>query len=668
MKRSFFKSVFSNNRVALCLICCTAVVIYSNIYNNPFAFDDGSNIVENSAVKDLSGFFGNGGLLEPRGVVELTFALNYRIGGLNVAGYHFFNILIHVLNGFLVYFLILAIFRQRPNLVQFSNTGVFKNPEHTIRILALFSSLIFVAHPIQTQAVTYTVQRYTSMAGMFYLCSMLLYAKARLVQRGKKKPGWVTGPGIYYGLSILFGMLAFLSKQNTASLPAAIVLLEYLLFMPEWREWKRKLPWFALVFFLWFLFVALVTGLFGSEAWGGELLEDVLSALKETETVGRWQYLCTQFNVLVIYMRLLFLPINQNLDYMYPFKTGFFDGLTPFAFFFLCIVAGIGAWNVKRRPVITFSIFFFFITLSIESSFIPISDALFEHRLYLPVFALGFLVAYELYTVLSQRPLTYLLVSLLVVTSLGTAAYRRNIIWQDNFTLWTDVISKSPHNYRAHNNLGYVLLEQGRSEEAIVHLHEAIRIKPGFAKVHNNLGIAFVQQGSKNDAVKSFNKALRIDSSFTEAHYNKANVLVNQGRLDEAVFHYSEALRTNPYDKEIHNNLGNVLLKKGETDKAIKHFLEVLKIDPNDAYGHSNMGIALVKKGAIDTAVEYFKKAIKINSDFNDARYNLGITLAKQGKLAEAAFNLDRVLKIDPDYPNASSNLKKIIKAMEQSE
>ena len=170
-------------------------------------------------------------------------------------------------------------------------------------------------------------------------------------------------------------MMSVLCKLNTASLPGVILLVEYLLIDRTWQGWKKKIPWFSVAFSLWFLFVLYVCS-------GGEgLLEDVSALARETEAVGRWSYLCTQFNVIVIYIRLLFLPVGQNLDYFYQFKDGFWDGYTSLAFLLLMVIVGLGIWCRKKRPVIAFAIFWFFITLSVESSIIPIRDALFEHRL-----------------------------------------------------------------------------------------------------------------------------------------------------------------------------------------------------------------------------------------------------------------------------------------------
>ncbi|MFC1813270.1 tetratricopeptide repeat protein, partial [Thermodesulfobacteriota bacterium] len=164
----FFKKRLSGPWFALILIGLSVLIFYSNIYNSPFVFDDEQRIVENKNIKNLSSYLSPSKLLKPRAVVDLTFALNYRFGKLNVFGYHLVNVLIHMINGFLVYFLIFVILKQLPEFSTLSNASTSKSSDFSIGTISLFAALIFVVHPIQTQAVTYTVQRYASMSAMFY--------------------------------------------------------------------------------------------------------------------------------------------------------------------------------------------------------------------------------------------------------------------------------------------------------------------------------------------------------------------------------------------------------------------------------------------------------------------------------------------------------------------
>jgi tetratricopeptide (TPR) repeat protein len=522
--------------------------------------------------------------------------------------------------------------------------------------------MIFVAHPIQTQAVTYTVQRYASMGAMFYMGSMLFYVYARTVQHKTidKASNKLNLFGLY-ALSIACGMLAFLSKENTASLPGAILLTEYLIINGTMHNWKKKLPWFALAFTCWLLFALFVSGLFSSEFGDRNLFEDVSSLTKETVAVSRWSYLCTQFNVLVIYIRLLFLPINQNIDYLYPFKTGFFDGLTPYAFIILIAIAGFGIWSKKRRPVITFSIFYFFITLSIESSIIPIRDALFEHRLYLPMFGFGLFVSYQLFHYLYNKRSLILVLSLSIIMSLGVATYLRNIVWQDNTSLWSDVVSKSPHNYRPHINLGKALNKQGRTEEAINHYLQALRIKPDYEKAHYNLGIALYKQGHTEEAINHYLQALRIKPDYEKAHYNLGIALYKQGHTEEAINHYLQALRIKPDDADAHNNLGAAHFSKGNNKEAIASFREALRIKPDYANAHNNLGVALGMQGRTEDAINHYLQALRIKPDYADAHNNLGFALDEQDRTEEATYHYLQALRIKPDYAEAHYNLGNVL-------
>lgn len=711
--------------LALVLTALTAAVIYSNIYRSPFVFDDISSIVESKPIRDVSIFLSLKRLLRPRGIVDLTFALNYEFGKLDVFGYHLVNLIIHVINGWLVYFLALTIFVR---LTELKNASVETAPE-VIRpppgeagalsqdhLKALAAALIFVAHPIQTQAVTYTAQRYAAMAALFYLASVLAYLKARILQQRdrqregpavqSKKKRAVAAPAqssrrativALYALVFFCALLAFLSKQNAASLPLTLLLVEYLVIDRTWAGWKRKLPWIGGFFIVFTIFVVSVLSFYQGAAGGRGVLEDVSRLMAETENVSRWSYLCTQFNVLVIYIRLLFLPVRQNLDYIYPFKNGFFDGLTPLAFLFLVGVVAVGLWNLRKRPLISLSIFGFFIALSVESSIIPIKDALFEHRLYLPMFSFALLLADLPYRFLSNRRNLILPVTAIIILSLGTATYARNRVWQDGITLWSDVVSKSPDNSRAYTNLGVELADVDRLPEAIRQYRHALRISPADPLAHNDLGTALNRQGLQAEAIAHFRAALQVEPNYTQARVNLANALKEGGqaeaavdnfsealridpenkealvglgnalqgerRIDEAIARYNKALRIDPDFKEAHYNLAIALFKRKDTAEAIDHFYQALRIDPNDPAVHTELGNALQSLGKLEEAADHYLRALDIDPKFKQAYFNLATLQQGQGRLQEAVDNYTKALQIDPDYKEAHFNLANILLA-----
>ena len=668
MLNSILRGRISRTLFACGLILITVVMIYSNIYHAPFVFDDAGRIVENVKIRNLTNYLSLDRLLRPRGIVDLTFALNYRFGHLEVFGYHLVNIIIHILTGFLVYFLALTIFRRASHLSQSSKTAPTNSS--TIPLMALFTALIFVAHPIQTQAVTYTVQRYASMAAFFYMASVLFYLKGRLEQEGvnagkssRGKPSRESRPRVFvfYTFSAVCGMLAFLSKENSASLPGVILLVEYLLVERTWRSWKRRLSWFALAFVLWAFFVVLILMVRKSGTDLGALFEDVSGQASQSARVGRWRYLCTQFNVLVIYIRLLFVPIKQSLDYAYAFKKGFFDGYTPLAFLFLAGLIGVGIREVKRRPVISLGIFWFFITLSVESSVVPIKDALFEHRLYLPMFGFSLIVSTVLFSIFSTRRFRAIALSMIIVIALGAATFRRNQLWKDDVLLWADVVSKNPRNWRGYLNLGSALERRGRLDEAIGDYLEALKIKPDDWLAHDNLGVALVKQGQTEKGIEHYLAALRIKPDYASAHSNLGVALEKEGRLDKAMEQYQEALRINPDYAVAHANLGNVLQMQGRLEEAIAQYKKALRLDPDNADAQYNCARALQMQGRVKEAVDHYLEALRLDPNNVEAHNNLGVLFYQSGDTERAIGHFREALRINPDYIDARENLETVL-------
>ena len=718
-----FAKYLSNPWLALILIMLVTLLIYSNIYRAPFVFDDIPQIEDKSTIRDLEIFSSPRTVLShsPRPVVELSFALNYRLGKLNVFGYHLVNVTIHIINGFLAYFLSLIIFKQllnspaqrfghsnssksagqgsRPKVQGFQpviSQSTINNQQSTIFLMSLFTALIFVAHPIQTQAVTYTVQRYTSMAAMFYLASVLLYLKARVFQQRGGDSGqrgvsgqWsvVSGqeeearslktikargdrilsalrfqPVALYALCFLCGFLALLSKESSVSLPGAILLVEYILFDRTWRGWKQKLLWFLPAFAILAIFFLYVYGFFRGEVQFGKLLEDVSDMMRAPGTAtSRWEYLCTQFNVIAIYVGLLFLPVGQNLDYMYPLKTGFFDGYTPLAFLVLLLIVGIAIWNIKKRPIITFGILWIFITLSVESSIFPIKDVLFEHRLYLPMFGFALVIAYVVFCLLPIKRVGHLVVCIFIVASLGTATYLRNMVYQDGVTLWSDVVTKSPENFRAHYNLGNALRADGRQKEAIKSYSMSLVLRPDYIRARDNLGVVLTEVGRVDDAIKNFSEALKTRPDDPLLHCNLGLALMRKGNFREAVGHFSEALRIKPAYTKAHSNLGVTLAQQGKLKDAILHFSEALKIEPDNVKIHSNLGQAFMLQGNLPEAAQHYSEAVRIKPDYAEAHSKLGVVLVLQGDLDGGIEHFMEALKINPGLAEARQGLNKAL-------
>lgn len=635
------------NLAAFIIISVAGLISFSNIWESPFAYDDKGSIVENSAIhierldfKSLKKAALTGSS-SSRPLVGLTFALNYYWGKSDVWGYHLFNLLVHLGSGFFVFLLSRMIFERVSRPWKGSSTP----DRHVIFSMAMLSALIFLVHPVQTQSVTYIAQRYTSMSGMFYLASVYFYLRARFASGRMALAGFIM-------LCICCGFSAFLCKQNAASLPLAILLAEYILVDQTWQAWRKKLWWIMLGILVFLAFVLLVTGKYSGPADLGKLLEDISELSRETTSVSRWQYLCTQFRVILVYMRLLVFPAGQNLDWAYPFQTRFFSGYTPAAFLALLGVFLFALRNMKKLPIVSMGILWFFVTLSVESSIIPISDALYEHRLYLPLFGFALIASYLVFFTGSRKLRWALAASALIVIILGTATFHRNKVWYSEFALWSDSVDKNPMNPRAQNNLGKALAEKGQLIEAKELFISAIKMhgKGGgyYGDILNNLGSVYAIEGDLSGAKRCFLKAISINKRYAKAYLNLGGVLARQGKINEAEGYFKKAVSLKEGYSEAYYNLGLSQMRQEKYEEALENLRKAQEAKGCYAEAHSNIGQILFRKGRIEEARNNLEAALKLNPNLAAAHHILGLILAGSGHFKDAEIHFLEALRINP--------------------
>ncbi len=410
--------------------------------------------------------------------------------------------------------------------------------------------MLFLSHPIQTQAVTYIAQRFASLATLFYLAAVLLYVKWRLSKEEERQ-----NPVFFVG-ALLSGLLAMKTKQISFTLPLLILIIELFFFSPFG---KKKLL-YVTPFFLALLLTA-KPYLFNSNL--GESTVLGIEIPRETASISRLDYLLTQSRVLVTYVRLLIMPVGQNLDYDYKVFHSFLNAqvLLSFGFLALLVLAAV-LFLVKSKTsafknefkLISFGITWFVVTLLPESSVFPIRDVIFEHRLYLPSFGFflaatgAILAAFRLLrsrlAFRDTRPLAIVL--LLIIALLAFATYQRNQVWRNPVTIWEDVVAKSPKKARAHMQLGVAYNAVGRLDDAIREHKIAIKKNPGFYRTYYNLGNVYLKQGEYDKAITQFGKALSIRPDFKQAYYNLGIAYKETGRLREAAQAWELALMLDP--------------------------------------------------------------------------------------------------------------------------
>lgn len=609
--------------LVLLLLAGVATLSYANTFHASFHFDDASSIVNNSQVKSFSAFRD---LSASRYLGFLTFAVNYYVGGLNPVGYHVVNLLIHITNGFLVYTLVGLLGRT-------SGLGAGAPS----REVALLTALLFVVHPIQTQAVTYIVQRIASLAALFYLLAVVCYLQWRLADSISRTRAW------WYAAALAATLLAMKTKESSFTLPFMLLIVEGGFF----RSASRR-PWVALLPFL--LMLPIIPWSLASEGAVG-MHQGEAGLARETADIDRLSYLYTQCRVLVTYLRLLVWPVQQNLDYDYPIYDLVLQTPVWLSLLGLLGLLGLALYLFvasTRWRLVGFGVLWFFGTLSVESSIIPIRDVIFEHRVYLP--SVGMLLAASVVAGrLLARWRLLPVVAVVVVVVLAGATYARNQVWADEITLWRDVVTKSPKKARVHHSLGHAYLIQGRLDEAVTELRTSIQLDPNFPDAHNSLGVAYGQQGQGEASIQEYQTAIRVKPNYAQAYFNLGVAYGERGQITEAIQEYRAAVQIKPDFPEVHYNLGQAYLAQGLRDDAIAEFRTTLRFDPDFPEAHGNLGVVYAQQGRLDEAIQEFLTTLRLKPNFPEAEAKLGNAYAQQGRWDDAIAHYQRALKLQAD-------------------
>jgi len=613
----------------MAIIILLGIIAYSNSFNCSFHLDDSYNIVENGLIRNLWDVKSWMSFYPTRPVSVFTFALNYHFNELDVRYWHFLNLTIHLINACLVWWLVLLIF----------SSPVLKNYEivkHK-KMLALFVALLFVSHPLATQSVTYIVQRMASLAALFYLLSLALYIKGRLADKSNNYRY------LLFGGSLISAFLALFSKENAYTLPFAILLTE--IFFLQTKKLREYLKDYRL-----YLVIAGIIVLVIIFLWKFTFSIFKPAHLTAGTTITSLHYLFTQFAVIVKYIQLLIFPIQQNLDYDFPVSHGFFEIRTLLSFLFLLSLFVLGIFLFKKNRIISFGIFWFFLTLSIESSIIPIDDVIFEHRTYLPSFGFFLILGSLVYALLWNKNKNFMVGLLLVIIGLNLVfTYERNKVWKDELTLWSDVVMKSPEKARPHINRGNAYAVMGISDKALDDYSKAIHLDPYDALAFYNRGVYFKEMGELDKALSDLNKAIQINPKYTDAYFNRGAVYGSLGKWEQALADYSEGLKYDPENADLYSSRGVVYGNLGQWDKAIAEYTKSIEINPMNADTWSNRGATYSSKGLNEKAIADFSKAIEINPKHEAAYTNRGFIYGRLGQWDKAIADYTKALEIDPN-------------------
>jgi tetratricopeptide (TPR) repeat protein len=576
-----------------------AAFAYANSFRGVFIFDD-LDIPKNIGTVTLwPPWAALSGPNLSRPLIGLSLAINYVVSGFDVWSYHFLNLTIHLIAGLALFGIV------RRTLL---------NPRLSDRFgrhstgLALVIALVWLVHPLQTQSVTYIIQRAESLMGMFYL--LTLYCVIRGADSQNSRP--------WYVAAVVACAAGMLSKQVMVTAPIVIFIYDCLFLSGSFvRALRKRAGLYAGLAVSWVILAALIIAAPASRTAGFAVT-----------SITPWDYFKSQFGVIVHYLRLSFWPGSLCLDYGWPKPTSAAQ-IIPYALIVVDLEAATLWALIRRRPVAFLGVWFFGI-LSLTSSFMPIADLAFEHRMYLSLAALVALIVLGAYAIVWRLPRglaahevgpTLLrdriaIITVIVVTgALCFLTLRRNQDYNSGVAMWTDVASKWPTNPRAHNNLGLFLAKQGDLDQAIPEFNRSLQIDPGYADAHENLGMTLVQQGNLDDAIEHFRRAVEIDPTLVDAYTKLGAALANQKRIDEAFAAFSKALAISPDYGPALANMGFAQQRQGRTEDAIASFERALPhLANNDlaAHIHVSLGDLMQARGETSQAAFHYQEALRL--------------------------------------------------------
>ena len=589
------------------------LIIYSNTFHASWHFDDFHNITQRSQlhIENLypdtlyHAVFGklDNNKVFYRPVACLSFALNWYSGKTNVIGYHFVNISVHILTTFFLYLAILALFKS-PNII-----SKYKGGEYFIAFLA---ATLWAVNPIQTQAVTYIVQRMASMAAMFYILALYLYLKARVSASLKNK--------IFLFLGV-FGtfLLAVGSKENALMLPVSIVLLE-IVFFQDFSDPKIRKRFYWIVGGLALALFVVGVLLFMTNGFVARLQEgyaDRPFTLKER--------LLTEPRVVLFYFSQIFYPVAERFSIVHDIKIsrGFFQPWTTLPAILLTLGIIVTAFlQIKKFPLFSFAVLFFFLNHVIESTIIPL-ELVFEHRNYLPSLFLFLPIAVALkkslfhYYSKKKRVMTGSIICFvtLLIMALGIGTYARNMVWADEQTLWQDALEKAPGSARPYHNLSACYYAKVGNYKKVIELCEkAIGLREDIQQKARRLSlenIAYAYAKRDKDyakVIEIYEEILNISPNRNKAKYHLVLALAKIGRHEEALAKISQLLQRHPGKLKYLNTRALIYLQENKPRKALEDLKKAIKIAPDNEKSNISIGLAKSMLAKYERAEHYWNR------------------------------------------------------------
>ncbi len=580
------------------LLLTLAFAVYANSFRNQFVLDDLELVVNNPLIESRQniidifkvGLFPAVPLAENfyRPVQSLTLKFDYLLWRKNPFGYHITNTLIHTINAILIFSIVLLITHNRR--------------------IAMIASVLFAVHPIHTAAVTYISGRADPLVALFGLTSLsffIIYSEFKRI--------------LYYLASVVFFILALLSKEISLVLPLLFILYDICFLKKEKKTnvinfWIKR---YAIYIFIVIAYILLRASVFNFSSF---------LQIGKLDFTARFLTACYIF---LNYLKLLILPFGLHIDRTIQPIVSIFS---PYCFAKVVILAVLGYAFIKSykiSKIIFFASAWFLINfIPISNLFRPLNAPMAEHWMYFPSIGFFILAAVGIDKIASIKLLKHSesIIVIFLIVSLSILTIKQNFVWKDRHTLYRHALKFSPNRPRLHSYLGNAYKDQGLFELALSEFNEAIRLNPEYAENYCNLGNLYEKTGRYNDAINAYRKSIAIK----------------------------------PKSASAYNNLGNVFTRKGEDGKAIEAYKKAAELSVNDYEIWVNLANIYLRTQNFKDSTECYKKAIELTSGSAEVYYNLGIAYAQINDFSAAKECWQKAVAIDPDFQKAKSNLEKL--------
>lgn len=636
------------------MLVAATVAAYANSLTAPFVYDDLPAITENGSIRRLWPLTdvllpqAEGGLtVSGRPLLNLSLALNHAISGEAVWSYHAANLVIHLGAALLLFGLVRRTL-ERLNATRRPATAVGASPPLSV---AFVIAAIWALHPLQTQAVTYTVQRAESLMGLFYLLTLYAFARGALEDETGDR-GSSRSARRWLALSVVACALGMGTKEVMATAPLLVLLYDRTFIAGSFRAaWTRRRRTYLGLAATWLLLGALVLSTGGNR--GGTVGLGV--------GVPLWAYPLTQFQAVARYLQLGVWPHPLVFEYG-TFWVERAGDILPFAFVVVPLLAGT-AYALWKKPVLGFVGAWFFGILAPTSLAPGTIQMIVEHRMYLPLAAVVALLVVAAQEWLGRR---VVVVGIGVAVVCGGLAAARNHDYRSHLALWSKTVAHRPDNPRAREGLAEAHAELGQLAEAIAQHTESVRLLPDEAHYHYNLALLLAQANRLDDAILAYRHALRLAPTEAKTHNNLAIALGRAGHGAAALAHYAEAERLNPAEPQFAYNHGVALFRLGRATEAIARYEAALRLRPAYADAHFNLASALASLRRFDEALPHYTAALHERPDDAEFRTTYAGALLLAGKPTDALAQYRAVLAVHPAHAPALFGLGNALVASRQ--